>query len=99
MSYKTEPGRVSAGIGLVRLIIVYAATLAGFWAASSVEHCGSRALSMAIVAVLAAFAVYGAIVRIMHPKVFGAIVFIIFGALFAVAGWSSSPTDQCLPGF
>jgi hypothetical protein len=99
MSDETELGRVSAGIGLVRLIIVFAATLAGFWAASSVEQCGSRGLSMAIVAVLAALAVYGAIVRVMHLKVLIIIVFIIFGALFAVAGWSSSLAGQCLPGF
>ena len=49
MSYQAETGRASAGIGgLVRLLIVIAATLAGFLAASSFEHCGPRLLSMAI---------------------------------------------------
>ena len=49
MSYQTETGRASAGIGgLVRFLIVIAAPLAGFLAASSFEHCGPRLLSMAI---------------------------------------------------
>ena len=49
MSYQAETGRSSAGIGgLVRLLIVIAAPLAGFLAASSFEHCGPRLLSMAI---------------------------------------------------
>ena len=99
MSSKTKTGRAGTGIGLIRLIIVFAATVAGFLAASSVEHCGSRRLSAAIVAVLAAPAVGSAIKRFWHLKVFSAIVIIIFATLFALAGWSASAVDQCRPGF
>jgi hypothetical protein len=96
---QTEPGRVSAGIGLVQLITAFAAAVAGFLAASSVEQCGLRALSMTMAALLAALAGYGVLVRAAHPKVFSALVLITFGTLFAVAGWSATSMDQCLPGF
>ncbi len=98
MSYQAETGRASAGIGgLVRLLIVIAATSAGFLAASSVEHCGPRLLSMAIGVGLAAPAAGGAVARVMHLDAFGTIVFIIFATLFVLAG--GPMMDQCRPGF
>ncbi len=98
MSYQAETGRASAGIGgLVRLLIVIAATLAGFLTASSFEHCGPRLLSMAIGAGLAAPAAGGAVARVMRLDAFGTIVFIIFATLFVLAG--GPMMDQCWPGF
>ena len=97
MSYKAESGRASPGIGLVRLIIVFAATLAGFLAASSFEHCGPRLLSMAIGVGLAGPAAGSVAARIMRFDAFGAIVFVILATLFVLV--AGPMMDQCRPGF
>jgi hypothetical protein len=98
MSYQAETGRASVGIGgLVRLLIVIAAPLAGFLAASSFEHCGPRLLSMAIGVGLAAPAAGGVAARIMRFDAFGAIVFVILATLFLLV--AGPAMDQCRPGF
>ena len=98
MSYQAEAGRSSAGIGgLVRLLIVIGAPLAGFLAASSFEHCGPRLLSMAIGVGLVAPAAGSVAARIMRFDAFGAIVFIILATLFVLV--AGPMMDQCRPGF
>ena len=98
MSYQTEARRSGAGIaGLVRLLIVLGAPLAGFLAASSFDHCGPRLLSMAIGVGLAAPAAGSVAVRIMRFDAFGAIAFIILATAFVY--FAGPMMDQCRPGF
>ena len=98
MSYQAEARRSGAGMsGLVRLLIVVGAPLAGFLAASGFEHCGPRLLSMAIGVGLVAPAAGSVAARIMRFDAFGAIVFIILSALFVFA--AGPMMDQCRPGF
>jgi predicted membrane channel-forming protein YqfA (hemolysin III family) len=98
MSLQAGTGRASAGFGsLVRLLIVIAAPLTGFLAASSFEHCGPRLLSMALGVGLVAPAAGNVAARIMRLDAFGTLVFIILAMAFVLV--AGPMMDQCRPGF